>query len=108
MGIVDSSDIWGWVDTERNKEIAIHTLVNSVSFIDITDAENPTVLAWMADTRSSAGRLQSSFWRDAKVYKDHVFIGADSINNHGIQIFDLTRLRQYYGRTGMVVPEVQP
>eukprot|EP00666_Eupelagonemidae_sp_cell4sb_P010487 gene10487-21135_t len=51
MGIVNGNDIWGWVD--GNREIAIHCLVNSVSFIDVTNAENPTVLAWMAGTRSS-------------------------------------------------------
>eukprot|EP01065_Artemidia_motanka_P049451 TRINITY_DN81_c0_g1_i1.p1 TRINITY_DN81_c0_g1~~TRINITY_DN81_c0_g1_i1.p1 ORF type:complete len:586 (+),score=223.19 TRINITY_DN81_c0_g1_i1:64-1821(+) len=102
------NDIWGWVDPESGHEIAVHCLANSASFIDVTDAANPVVLAWMPGTRSSSGNLQSASWRDAKVFKDHAFIGADSISNHGLQIFDLTRLRQYYGRSGSVVPEVQP
>lgn len=37
-----------------------------------------------------------------------MFLGADSISNHGLHIFDLTRLRQYYDRKGAVVPEIQP
>eukprot|EP00756_Hemistasia_phaeocysticola_P033690 Hpha_TRINITY_DN16477_c0_g1::TRINITY_DN16477_c0_g1_i4::g.159888::m.159888 len=102
------NDIWGWVDPVNGNEIAVHCLVNSASFIDVTDAENPVVLAWMAGTRSSSGNLQSASWRDAKVYKDHAYIGADSISNHGLQVFDLTRLRKYYGRKGSVVPEIEP
>eukprot|EP01062_Namystynia_karyoxenos_P057180 TRINITY_DN4812_c1_g1_i1.p1 TRINITY_DN4812_c1_g1~~TRINITY_DN4812_c1_g1_i1.p1 ORF type:complete len:618 (+),score=257.14 TRINITY_DN4812_c1_g1_i1:83-1855(+) len=105
---VQGNDIWGWVDPQSGHEIAVHCLRNSASFVDVTDAENPVVLAWMPGTRSSSGSLQSASWRDAKVYKNHAFIGADSINNHGLQIFDLTRLRQYYNRKGAVVPEVQP
>eukprot|EP01065_Artemidia_motanka_P049452 TRINITY_DN81_c0_g1_i3.p1 TRINITY_DN81_c0_g1~~TRINITY_DN81_c0_g1_i3.p1 ORF type:complete len:623 (+),score=236.24 TRINITY_DN81_c0_g1_i3:89-1870(+) len=105
---IQGNDIWGWVDPQNGHEIAVHCLRNSASFIDVTDAANPVVLAWMPGTRSSSGNLQSASWRDAKVYKDHAFIGADSISNHGLQIFDLTRLRQYYGRSGAVVPEVEP
>jgi len=105
---VQGNDIWGWVDPVNGNEIAIHCLRNSASFVDVTDAENPVVLAWLPGTRSSSGNLQSASWRDVKVYKDHAFIGADSITNHGMQIFDLTRLRQYYGRRGSVVPEVEP
>eukprot|EP00756_Hemistasia_phaeocysticola_P033695 Hpha_TRINITY_DN16477_c0_g3::TRINITY_DN16477_c0_g3_i1::g.159884::m.159884 len=105
---VQGNDIWGWVDPVNGNEIAVHCLRNSASFIDVTDAENPVVLAWMAGTRNAFGGLQSASWRDAKVYKDHAFIGADSISNHGLQVFDLTRLRQYYGRKGSVVPEVEP
>ena len=39
----------------------------------------------------------SSSWRDAKVFKDHVFIGSEA-TDHGLQIFDLTTLRAFYGR----------
>jgi choice-of-anchor B domain-containing protein len=32
-------------------------------------------------------------WRDLKIYKDHVFIVSDGAGQHGMQVFDLTRLR---------------
>ena len=32
-----------------------------------------------------------------KVYKDHVFVVADNAPEHGLQVFDLTRLREYNG-----------
>jgi choice-of-anchor B domain-containing protein len=32
-------------------------------------------------------------WRDIKVYSNHAFIVADGARDHGIQIFDLTKLR---------------
>ena len=56
----------------------------------------------------------SSSWRDIKVYADHSFIVSDSNGNHGMQVFDLTRLRSvaappvtftedhWYGNAGSV------
>jgi choice-of-anchor B domain-containing protein len=37
--------------------------------------------------------LMASTWRDLKVFNDHVFVVADGQSNHGMQVFDLTRLR---------------
>ena len=35
-----------------------------------------------------------SAWRDVKVYADHAFIVADGAGQHGVQVFDLQRLRE--------------
>jgi len=35
----------------------------------------------------------ASVWRDIKVYANHAFIVADGAAQHGMQVFDLTRLR---------------
>ena len=43
----------------------------------------------MLRTEGSPG----SFWREIKVYKNHAFIVSDGAGAHGMQIFDLTRLR---------------
>jgi len=32
-------------------------------------------------------------WRDVKVYRDHAFVVADNAGSHGVQVFDLTQLR---------------
>ena len=41
----------------------------------------------------SPARSRASPWRDIKTYQDHAFIVADNVPSHGMQIFDLTRLR---------------
>lgn len=82
-----SSDVWGWTDPVTKKEYAIAGMSNSTAFVDITDPVNPIFL----------GRLDSNadnnFWRDIKIYNNHAFIVADIVGNHGMQVFDLTRLR---------------
>jgi len=81
------NDIWGWTDPDNNDEYALMGLNNGVSFVRITDPENPVVAGKMLTQTVSAT------WRDIKVYDNHAFVVADNAGNHGIQIFDLTRLR---------------
>jgi choice-of-anchor B domain-containing protein len=40
---------------------------------------------------------KSNMWRDIKVYKNHAFIVADGAGPHGMQVFDLTQLRNVQG-----------
>ncbi|WP_299115898.1 choice-of-anchor B family protein [uncultured Winogradskyella sp.] len=84
---IEGSDIWGWTDPTTNKEYALVGLTNTTAFVDVTDPFNPIFL----------GRLNSSaginFWRDVKVYNNYAFIVADNVGSHGMQVFDLTRLR---------------
>ena len=83
----EGSDIWGWTDTLDGKEYALIGLTNSTAFVDVTDPTNPIFLGRL---NSSAG---TNYWRDVKVYNDFAFIVADGVGNHGMQVFDLTRLR---------------
>jgi len=87
QGTPEGSDIWGWTDTLTGKEYAIIGTTNSTAFVDISTPESPIFLGRI-DT--SAG---TNFWRDVKVYNNHAFIVADNVGTHGMQIFDLTRLR---------------
>ncbi len=86
-GNPEGSDIWGWTDPLDGKEYAIIAMTNSTAFVDISDPVNPIFL----------GRIDSStftsFWRDVKVYNNYAFIVADNVGAHGMQVFDLTRLR---------------
>ncbi len=81
------SDVWGWEDPETGREYVIAGLEVGTSFIDITDPRNPVYLAHLPTSATS-----NDIWRDIKVYKDHAFIVAESLN-HGMQVVDLTRLR---------------
>jgi choice-of-anchor B domain-containing protein len=88
LGNPEGSDIWGWTDSQTGKEYAIAAMTNSTAFVDITDPINPIFLG-----RLDTANGNTSFWRDVKVYQDHAFIVADNVNAHGMQVFDLTRLR---------------
>lgn len=81
------NDSWGWTDPDSGKEYAIVGLSNATAFIDISDPINPIFL----------GRVETetfpSIWRDIKVHGNYAFIVADAADNHGMQVFDLTRLR---------------
>jgi len=83
------NDNWGWTDSVTKREIAILGRTDGTSFVDITDPANPRYLGNLPKTKGSP----SAAWRDMKVYKDHVFIVADNSGEHGMQVFDLTRLR---------------
>ena len=87
-GNPEGSDIWGWTDPLDGKEYAIVATTNSTAFVDITNPINPIFLG-----RIETANGNNSFWRDVKVYNNHAFIVADNVGNHGMQIFDLTILR---------------
>lgn len=82
-----ANDIWGWTDSGTGKEYAIIGLNNGTAFVDISDPINPVLL----------GKLPShdknSIWRDIKVYGNYAYIVADASGAHGLQVFDLTTLR---------------
>ena len=87
MDGVGGNDIWGWFDTQTDREYALMGMQNGTAFVDVTDPGEPVFL----------GRLPTqtveSIWRDVKVYQDHAYIVADVAGAHGMQVFDLTRLR---------------
>lgn len=82
------ADIWGWTDPQTGREYAIMALSHGATFVDVTD---PTQPRWLGFIRSESG--QFSLNRDVRVYRDHAYIVADSVGRHGMQIFDLGRLR---------------
>ena len=87
------NDVWGWTDPETSRDYAIVGRMDGTSFVDVTDPVNPVVVGNLPKTESSPG----SAWRDMKVYRDHVYIVADGAADHGMQVFDLTRLRGFSG-----------
>ena len=80
------NDSWGWKDPETGKEYAIVGLSSHTSFVDMSDPDN-LLLIGVIPTASV-----NSIWRDIKVYNNHAYIVSEA-SNHGMQIFDLTRLR---------------
>ncbi len=83
------NDVWGWTDPVTNREYALVGRMDGTAFVDVTDPFNPRYLGNLAKTPGS----RSNTWRDMKVFRDHMFVVADGAGQHGMQIFDLTQLR---------------
>lgn len=84
---VMGNDHWGWTDPQTNRNYVVFGLTNGTSFIDITDPENPVYLGKLPTHEGE------SVYRDVKIYQDTAYIVADNLPSHGMQIFDLTELR---------------
>ncbi|MGB1048534.1 MAG: choice-of-anchor B family protein [Rhodothermales bacterium] len=82
------NDIWGWTDPESGREIVLAGRTDGTSFIDITDPANPVIIGQVMRTDGSPG----AWWRDVKTYQNYAYIVADGSGDHGMQVFDLTRL----------------
>ena len=80
------NDSWGWTDPQTGKEYAIMGLDDGTAFVDISVPDQPVYLGKLA-----TASVPSS-WRDVKVFQNHAFIVSEAAN-HGMQVFDLTRLR---------------
>ena len=83
----EGNDCWGWTDSLTGKEYAIMCCTTHTAFIDIS---NPTLPVYLGKVNSRNN--VASIWRDAKVYNNYAFIVSEALG-HGMQIFDLTRLR---------------
>ena len=83
------NDVWGWTDPLDGSEYALVGRMDGTAFVDVTDPYNPRYLGNLAKTEGS----RANSWRDMKVFRDHAFVVADGAGQHGMQIFDLTELR---------------
>jgi len=90
MNASAANDSWGWTDPSTNKEYALIALGNGTAFIDVSDPIDPIYLGKLPSPTPATP------WRDVKVYQNHAFIVSDIFpgnHDHGMQVFDLTRLR---------------
>jgi choice-of-anchor B domain-containing protein len=92
------NDIWGWTDPETGNDYALVGAAEGLVMVDITDPKRPVVMG-MLPTHSDAGL---DFWRDIKVYANHAFVVAEN-DGHGMQVLDLTQLRDVDISGGPVV-----
>ena len=69
-------------------EYALLGRVDGVAFFNLRDPENPFFVGMLPRRPGRA-----SFWRDIKVVNDHAVIVGDNVGSHGMQVFDLSQLR---------------
>ncbi len=83
----EAQDSWGWTDSMTGKEYALVGMNDRTAFVDISNPNAPSFLG------SLLSETSTSWWRDVKVHNNHAYIVSDDNGNHGMQIFDLTKLR---------------
>ena len=79
------SDIWGWTDPLNNREYALIGRTGGAAIIDVSNPIQPVYVGLVPANPTNV--------RDLKVYKDHLFFTGDGAGNHGLVVFNLTRLR---------------
>jgi choice-of-anchor B domain-containing protein len=82
-----AQDNWGWRDPQTGRYYAIVSMFLGTSFVDVTDPVNPVYLGKMLSANRDQGAAS-----DVKTYANHAFV-VSSASNTGMQVFDLTRLR---------------
>jgi choice-of-anchor B domain-containing protein len=100
---VRTNDNWGWTDPETGREYALVGRNDGTSFIDITEPTNPVLIGDLPKTPDTP---PSQLWRDIKTYRDHAYIVADGAGDHGMQVFDLRRLRTVTDAPALFEPDV--
>jgi len=108
------NDIWGWTDPQTEVEYALVGMNDGVTFVDLSTPGEPRIVGKLQESVTvnpkklnqkdllgcGIGFMQAagfsgagSAWRDFKVYQDHLYVVSDG-QDHGMQVFDLTRLRE--------------
>jgi choice-of-anchor B domain-containing protein len=95
------NDVWGWTDPATNRDYALVARRDGASFVDVTNPSAPRLVGTLPRTVGSP----PSVWRDIKVIDNHAYVVADGSGAHGMQVFDLTRLRGVTGAAVTFAPD---
>ena len=90
-GSIWANDVWGWTDPQTGRDYALAKLFEGTAFVDVTDETDPVYLGTLPSPAPNPDD-NGHIWGDIKTYGNHAFIGSEA-TGHGVQIFDLTRLR---------------
>ncbi|MEM7416272.1 MAG: choice-of-anchor B family protein [Gemmatimonadota bacterium] len=90
---MSTNDVWGWTDPDSGREIVLVGMSDQTAFVDITNPGNPVYLGRLPMPETA----NASVWRDMKVYANHMYVVSDGAAEHGMQVFDLTHLRDLDG-----------
>jgi len=102
------NDVWGWIDPVTAREYALVGLTDGISFVDVTNPAEPVVVGKLLESTAGNGAQENplmarhdesdgskgaSAWRDMKVFENIIYVVSDGQAEHGMQVFDLTKLR---------------
>lgn len=83
------NDVWGWTDPQTRRDYALVARRDGAAFVDVSNPSQPRLIGSLPRTQGTP----PSVWRDIKVIGNYAFIVSDGALAHGMQVFDLTRLR---------------
>ncbi len=82
-----TNSLWGWTDPTTQLEYALIGANDGLAMFELSDPTHPKYLGKLPT------HTGSSIWRDVRVYANYAYVVSDNNGNHGLQVFDLTRLR---------------
>lgn len=88
-GALRISETWGWTDPTNGREYAILGVVDGAVFVDVT---TPTAPVYLGKLPTHLPDENLGRWRVFRTYGNYLFVGSE-IRDHGVQVFDLTQLR---------------
>jgi choice-of-anchor B domain-containing protein len=99
------NDVWGWVDSENQKEYALVGLSDGVAVVDVTSPDEPVFIGKVMEPDAGHAKQAEipfpyhedggkgiSMWRDLKIYQNAMFIVSEQ-QHYGLQVFDLAQIR---------------
>ncbi|WP_034268310.1 choice-of-anchor B family protein [Haloechinothrix halophila] len=93
LGLSFANDMWGWTDPATGTDYAIVGGTEGTVFVDLKNPRKAEVVGMLPAHVLDEHR---PYWRDIKVHDNHAFIVSEQ-RPHGMQVFDLTRLRDESG-----------
>jgi choice-of-anchor B domain-containing protein len=88
-----AANLWGWTDPQTDKEYVLLGMTDTLAILDVSDPVNPVQVGHLPNQTSAF----PDKYRDVKVYGNYAYIIADQFSNHGMQVFDLTQVRNNSG-----------
>jgi choice-of-anchor B domain-containing protein len=85
-GYGKGSDLYGWTYANSGREFALMGMAYGISIVEVTDPIRPRYLGLLAATD-----YKKNLWKDIKVKGDVAYVVSEQ-PDHGLQMFDLTRL----------------
>ena len=80
------NDVWGWTHEPSSREFALMGFAYGTAMVEVTDPVRPRYLGVLAATDNKRNK-----WHDIKVKRNVAYVVSEQ-SNHGLQVFDLTRL----------------
>ncbi len=97
------NDLWGWADPLTGREYAFVGRTDGTAIVDVTDPAETHLIGNLA----GAVAHTPSPWRDLKTHAGHLFVVANTprpSEPRGMQVLELTALRELEGRSRTALP----
>lgn len=88
LGVSFVNDVWGWTDPRTEREYALVGATEGTVVVDVSDPTRP----WVVGTLPSHSTRGLQSWRDVKIHDGHALVVGE-FDDHGLQVLDLTRVR---------------